>query len=76
MLINARTYVGNLTYKKIEEKNVLEQLGSMERQIPYILHQSHFFSSHTHLSYDLLMYYCICVIMLDRYIYINQTPTN
>ena len=41
----------------------------MERQIPYILHLSDFFSSHKHLSYDLLMYYCICVIMLSKYIY-------
>ena len=42
----------------------------MERQIPYILHLTDFFSSHKHLSYDLLMYYCICVIMLNKYIYI------
>ena len=43
----------------------------MERQIPYILHLSDFFSSHKHLSCGLLMYYCICVILLNKYKYIK-----
>ena len=48
----------------------------MERQNPYILHLLHFFSSHKHLSYDLLMYYCICVIMLNKYIYNYACAVN
>ena len=47
----------------------------MERQIPYILHLSDFFSRLINIIlYDLLMYYCLCVIMLSKYIFIIQNP--
>ena len=46
----------------------------MERHIPYILHQADFSIVETASFFLYLMYYCNCVIVLNKYIYIVQLP--
>ena len=47
----------------------------MERQIPYIFHQADF-SRRNSFIFVLLMYYCICVIMLHKDIYDSISTTE